>query len=151
MNQTTALVVLALVVSLIASCAPTQSLTQPQSQKAPLRQPPRQSPLTEAAFTVSPGNYLFYKFSAAERSRVTGRFRASGGSGNDIEVLILDGDQFENWKNRHSTPTYYNSEKVTVGSIDVTLREGTYYLIFSNKFSAISNKAITADIKLTDP
>jgi len=55
---------------------------------------------------------------------------------------------FENWKNHHSASTYYNSGKVTVGTIDAQLGSGTYFLVFDNTFSLLSNKAISSDIKI---
>jgi hypothetical protein len=75
------------------------------------------------------------------------RYEAQGGSGNDIEVFILDEDGMTNWKNGHSTPTFYNSGRKTVGNIDVTLGEGVYFLIFNNKFSTFTPKAITLTIR----
>lgn len=73
---------------------------------------------------------------------VNGRFRAEGGSGNDITVYILDEDGFENWKNGHQAPTYYNSGKVTVGTVRTRLRPGRYYLILDNRDSLVSNKVV---------
>jgi hypothetical protein len=43
---------------------------------------------------------------------------------------------------------YYDSGEVTVGKIDVRLKPGTYYLVFDNSFSGLSNKAITSDIQI---
>ena len=104
-------------------------------------------PLTEASFIVSPRGYKYYEFSSSG-SHVSGRFKAQGGSGNDIQVFIFDGDGFENWKNHHTATTYYNSGKVTVGTIDAQLGSGTYFLVFDNSFSLLSNKAISSDIKI---
>lgn len=151
MNQRALLLFSVSIIILLTSCTHTQNWTPTQSQSGPTRPVPRQLALAEPALTVAPGQYVFYKFTAPDRGRVTGRFRAAGGSGNDIQVLILDSDQFENWRNGHNTSAYYNSQKVTVSNVDAMLREGTYYLVFNNNFSAFSNKAITADIKLTEP
>lgn len=99
-------------------------------------------------FTVEPGQYRYYPFTVGDRATVAGRFRAQGGSGNDVEVYILDEDGFENYKNGHRTQTYYNSGRVTVGTINVTLGSGRYYLVFNNSFSTVSNKAVNARIEL---
>ena len=104
--------------------------------------------LAEPAFTVAPAKFMSYSIEVYRPAHVVGRFRAQGGSGNDIRVMILDADQLENWKNGHQTNTYYNSQKVTVGTINVGLNRGTYYLVFDNTFSAVSNKAVTTDIQL---
>lgn len=103
--------------------------------------------LVQQTSTVSAGNYVYVRFDIGrDGAIVSGRFYAQGGSGNDIKVLVLDTDGFENWRNGHSTPTYYNSGQVTVGSINIRLAQGTYYLIYANTFSLVTNKVVTADI-----
>jgi len=62
--------------------------------------------------------------------------------------FLFSTSTFENWKNHHSATTYYNSGKVTVGTIDAQLGSGTYFLVFDNTFSLLSNKAISSDIKI---
>ena len=79
---------------------------------------------------------------------VVGKFRASGGSGNDVEVFITDDNGLTNFRNHHGMTVWYNSQKVTVGDIKVSLSRGTYYLVFSNAFSALSNKAVQAQIQM---
>jgi len=109
----------------------------------------RESPIVTEAFTIAPGKYAWFRFGVPENGgNVVGRFRASGGGGNDVEVYILDEDGFENFKNGHRVQTYYNSGRVTVANIDVSLSSGTYYLIFSNTFSAVSNKAVNGRVTL---
>jgi hypothetical protein len=81
---------------------------------------------------------------------VFGHFKAEGGSRNDITVCIFDEDGFANWQKRHTARMYYDSGKATAGKIDVRfrLKPGTYYLVFDNSFSGLSNKAITSDIQI---
>lgn len=98
---------------------------------------------------VEPRNFVSYKFQVpAAGGTVVGRFHAQGGSGNDIEVVIMDEDGVENFRNGHKVATYYNSGKLTVGKLNVKLDAGTYYLIFNNMFALISNKVVTANIEL---
>jgi len=73
---------------------------------------------------------------------VEGDFRARGGGGNDIEVVITD----ENGANGHAGRFWYQSGKTTVGNIDVHLGPGTYYIVFSNRFSLVSQKTVSARI-----
>jgi hypothetical protein len=77
-----------------------------------------------------------------------GHFAATGGSRNDIEVFVLTEDEFVNWQNRHTVHTLYNSGQVTQDSINLTLPNdaATYYVVFNNKFSFLSPKAVEADI-----
>lgn len=79
----------------------------------------------------------------AEGIRIKGRFRAQGGSGNDIEMFVLDEDGFENWKNGHRVSPFYNSGRLTVASFDFTLGQGQFYLVLNNKFSWLTPKAVT--------
>jgi hypothetical protein len=80
-----------------------------------------------------------------------GNFTASGGMGNDIEVFVLPESDFVNWQNGHAAKTFYNSGKVTVGTLNVNLPAdaGTYYLVFNNKFSLLSQKILRVDAALT--
>jgi len=97
---------------------------------------------TEKTYVVEPGHYTWLEWNFDEVTRVAAKFRARGGSGNDIEVFILDEDGFENWRNGHRAPTFYISGRVTVGRFDVRLRPGKYFLVMSNTFSAVSNKVV---------
>jgi hypothetical protein len=106
------------------------------------------------AVTVAAANSIYFPLPVPETATVVklqGHFTATGGTGNDIEVYLLNQDQFTNWQNGHATPTYYNSGRVTVGDIDATLPNdaGTYYLIFNNKFSMITPKAVQETMTLT--
>jgi hypothetical protein len=80
-----------------------------------------------------------------------GNFTASGGLGNDIEVLVLSENDFINWRNGHPANALYNSGKVTVGSLNVNLPAdaATYYLVFNNRFSLLVRKTIQVDAALT--
>jgi hypothetical protein len=105
--------------------------------------------IVNTAFTVKAGDAKYWNFrTGSSGANVVGRFRAEGGSGNDIKCLILDADSFENWRNGHRVRTYYNSEKITVANINVTLPEGNYVLVFDNTFSSVSNKAVTANVEM---
>jgi hypothetical protein len=60
---------------------------------------------------------------------------------------VFDSDAFTNWRNNHEVSAYYNSGKMTTGSLDVRLREpGTYYLVLSNTFSTVSTKDVRANL-----
>lgn len=99
----------------------------------------------EKAVSIAAGQYWYSSFTVqkGETADFALRFKATGGSGNDVEVYIMDADGFENWKNGHSASTYYNSGRKTVGSFDLKFGSGTYYFIISNTFSTVSNKAVT--------
>lgn len=89
-----------------------------------------------------------YSFSIENYATLTGDFTASGGSGNDIQVLLMGKDDYINWKNGHEFRFYYDSGKITVGEINVYLNPGNYYLVFSNRFGLLFGKKVDAHIKL---
>ncbi len=63
--------------------------------------------------------YNYYEFTipaAATISHIEGSFTSSGGSGNDIKVLIMDAKAFTNWENGHEVVVYYTSEQLTQDS-----------------------------------
>lgn len=91
--------------------------------------------------------FTYFKLEApsgATDVSLQGDFTASGGLGNDIEAYVFSEADFVNWQNRHDAKTFYNSGKVTVGKISVSLPAdaGTYYLVFNNKFSLLSSKNV---------
>jgi hypothetical protein len=117
------------------------------------RPQPRFINLTNGAATVNAGSYLWYTFvvpPGANSVAVNGHFSATGGAGNDVECYILDEDGFANFKNGHPTGTYYSSGKVTQAKIGTTnLAPGTYYLVFDNRFSLITPKAVQTQATVT--
>ncbi len=87
--------------------------------------------------------------SAMRDVRVVGRFHAAGGSGNDVQAILADSDDFENWKNGHPAQALYSTEKTTVSCVNVPIpKSGTYFFGFSNAFSAFTDKTVSADIEL---
>ena len=80
-----------------------------------------------------------------------GHFSTTGGSGNDIQVLIFAADDFVNWQNRHDAKTFYNSGRVTQDTLNVSLPAGggLYYVVFNNRFSLLSPKDVEAHITLS--
>jgi hypothetical protein len=108
--------------------------------------------IVNGMITVNAGNYESYQFtipSGASGASVSGSFTASGGSGNDIIVLIMDSTDFVNWQNGHSASAYYNSGQETTGTISASLPAGaTYYLVYSNTFSTFSSKNVQTSVNL---
>ena len=81
--------------------------------------------------------------------KVEGSFQASGGSGNDIEALILSEMDFINWSNGHQVSPVYYSGKITIADIDAPITQsGEYRLVVSNMFSVISSKNVSAQVAL---
>lgn len=108
--------------------------------------------IVNGLITVNPLSYNYYTFSVpngASNVQVSGTFTASGGLGNDIEVYIMDSTNFINWQNGHSASTYYNSGDITMDTFNIGLPSGgTYYLVYNNQFSLISQKNVNTQVNL---
>jgi hypothetical protein len=114
----------------------------------------RTQTLNNPALAVGANRYSYFKLDVppgATGVQLQGNFTASGGSGNDVEVYVLPETDFVNWQNRHAAKTYYNSGKVTVGNLNLTLPPdaGSYYLVFDNRFSLLSQKSVRLNATLT--
>jgi zinc ribbon protein len=89
-------------------------------------------------FTVEPGMQNFH---------VIGHFTASGGLTNDIQAVVADQDEFQNWINGHQAKTYYSTPRVTTGKIDIgPLAPGKYVIAFSNK-SGLVERQLSAEVE----
>jgi hypothetical protein len=124
---------------------PTASVPQPQLHT---------QTTGEKAFTVNAGGSYYYNFEVgpgAYNASMKGHFAATGGIGNDIEVYLLTADDLVNWQNGHTVHTLYNSGRVTQETMNVALPmdAGKYCLVFNNKFSFLTPKAVQANISLT--
>ena len=108
----------------------------------------------DKAITIKAGSFYYVKFAVAAgayNTNLKGHFSATGGSGSDIEAFVVTEDDFVNWQNRHPVHPLYSSGRVTQETLDVTLPDAgnTYFLVFNNRFSFISPKAVETDVNLT--
>lgn len=109
--------------------------------------------IVNGLITVNAGQYETYQIvvpSNAGAAQVSGTFTASGGSGNDIIVLIMDYTDYVNWQNGHQASAYYTTGgQETTGTISATLPAGaTYYLVYSNTFSTFSQKNVNTQVNV---
>ncbi len=126
-----------------------QQASQQQARPVSQNQPLTMLPIVQQSFTVGAGKYVWYRFTiTGQNARVIGRFQATGGSGNDVEVFILGQDEFTNFQNGHNVNTWFNSGRATVSSINQQMPPGAYYLVFSNTFSMMTPKAVNAGIRI---
>ena len=109
--------------------------------------------VVQAPFSVEPHSFSSYKLtvpSGAMGVTLTGQFAAVGISENNIEVSVLTDSAFAVWSNGYSTSNHYDSGRVPQGDINAALPSGAgiYYLVFNNKFSQRTPKAIHATVLL---
>ena len=103
--------------------------------------------VTPETFAVESCSYRTFGFEVSRFGRVFGEFHTTRRS--EIRVLVLDQDQFENYRTGHEFGRYYDSVQVSEGEMDLQLRYGRYVLIFDNRSSPYSN-AIASDIQLDE-
>lgn len=104
--------------------------------------------IVSGQMSVPPKKMVMFRFSVTDSSaNLVGRFDASGGYGNDIEVLLFsDEDEFRNFSNGHAASTVWSSGgKKSSGRCDIRLPRGEYILSFSNRASLVSTKKVAAD------
>ena len=106
------------------------------------------------ALVVGPLSFYSYKFDVPQGASsvlIHGDFTASGGLGNDIEVLFLSETDLVNWRNGHPAKAFYSSGKVTTGNLNVNIPAiaGTYYLVFNNRFSLLAQKSVRVNAVMT--
>jgi hypothetical protein len=101
---------------------------------------------------IGPGQGIFHKFSVPKGTTeaiLRGTFQAFGGEGNDIMAFVMSETDYLNWRNNHDAQAYYQSGQVTAGQINIVLSPiGTYFLVFSNSFSDVSSKTLSAQVNL---
>ena len=101
---------------------------------------------------VKANGYVQYRITIAPEMVepiISGSFNVSGGSGNDITGVIADEENYTNWINGHQAQVYWGTQgKQTTGTLEVRLKPGLYYLVFSNKFSAFTAKQVFLEVDL---
>lgn len=97
---------------------------------------------------IGAGRYSFYPFEIPWQTHLYGNFTASGDSGNNIEVLIIDKNSYSNWYKGLNINKYYDSGKTKESQISVTLPAGNYFLIYSNQFDTISTKIVATKVDI---
>ena len=146
MHQKTTFTVVWIVVALVTSgCWYSKPAVAPAVQAVT-------EPIVTGSFVVGPRTFTPYKFvvtTGMSKPRLEGTLSAQGAR-NDIEVTVLDEAQFTHWQNRDDFKATYESGRVTDTTLNVHLPEtpATYYVVFSNRFSLMSNKAVTANVQL---
>ena len=144
-------VVAAVAVLALAACGGAKK-TSVSTSTAAMASAQQLDTIIAGSFVVPPRNFKPVEIvivPGMSHPRLEGTFSASGAN-NDIEVLLLDEQQFSNWQNRHEFKSAYASGRVTADKlrIDLPNEPGKYFVIFSNRFSMFSNKGVVADLKL---
>jgi hypothetical protein len=98
----------------------------------------------DVAFTLKPGAFHSFKFTVPsdhENASLKGTFSVAARNGNEIEVFVLNEEDYISWQNGYTTYRYYDSGSVWQGALDVPLladTAGTYYIVFDNDTRAVT-------------
>ncbi|HME36364.1 MAG TPA: hypothetical protein VKF84_14100 [Candidatus Sulfotelmatobacter sp.] len=127
--------------------------------------------IVDSAFSVTPRAFRYYKFSLPEGTAnvaAVGQFKSTAesssasrmssagdqnpGTNNDnsIEAYVLTESAFAVWQKGYATSSLYDSGNVTGSSVqaDIPPGAGIYYLVFSNKSTPKTSKAVHATVML---
>lgn len=138
------ILIAALSVVLVALVATAVFLTVQNNKSAP---PPVPQEIVKGTISVPAGKSVSYPFTLNNPAIVTGTFKASGGGGNDIVVLVISADAYTNWINGHQVDVLYNSGQETLGKVLALISSpGEYDLVFDNSFSTFTSKSVVVDV-----
>jgi hypothetical protein len=74
---------------------------------------------------------------------VSGHVEVTDGGNRDVRVLVMRGDDYQNYINRHEARVYFQTENITAVTLDVnTSQAGPLVLAISNAFSVVSAKKV---------
>jgi hypothetical protein len=146
-------IVAAVVIAIIAVAAILLAAFYLQNRTNPASTPVV-SVIVDGNFTINPESYVYYNFTVYSGpsntiigTTVQGTFSVSDGDENTIRVYIMDGANFDDWKNGLDSNKYYDSGQSNAGDVTVATlsSSGTYYLVYDNTYSAVS-KSVTTQV-----
>ena len=84
-----------------------------------------------------------------QEAYLEGSFTCRGGLNDDINFLVLTKDQYVRWYSNYSYKALFKLDKKKEGKFRVPAEpEETYYFVFDNFFSTVSNKDVKIQVKL---
>jgi predicted nucleic acid-binding Zn ribbon protein len=81
-------------------------------------------------------------------ARLVGRFKTQGGLRDDIYACVTDKDGLVNLKSGLAHTVWYESGRVTVDTINVSLPVGRSYFVLMNRYAWLTNRTVTFDLKV---
>ena len=105
--------------------------------------------------TAIRGDYKEVHYLVPENSNpcdLQGSFKAKGGLNDDISFLVLPKDQYVRWYSNYPNKPIVKFEKKKEGKFRFATTPGeTYYFVFDNFFSTVSNKQVKIQGKIVPP
>jgi hypothetical protein len=92
-------------------------------------------------------HYLIPK--GTEKALVQGSFTCKGGLNDDVSFLIFTKDQYVRWYSNYKNKPIFKLEKKKEGKFEFPVQaDETYYFVFDNFFSTVSNKQVKIQVQL---
>lgn len=109
--------------------------------------PPRIVPIALASdIDVDAGSMQRFEWSVPvdrPNCHLTGHIEVTSGGAKDIQVFVLDADEYKNLANGHTAKTYLGTDKTTVVNLDLHLgKPGPMILAVNNMFSVFTGKRV---------
>jgi hypothetical protein len=92
-------------------------------------------------------HYLIPK--GTEKTLIKGSFTCKGGLNDDVSFFIFTKDQYVRWYSNYRNKPIFKLEKKKEGRFEFAAQpDETYYFVFDNFFSTVSNKQVKLQVKL---
>jgi hypothetical protein len=84
-----------------------------------------------------------------QKGLIQGSFTCKGGLNDDVSFLIFTKDQYVRWYSNYSNKPIFKVEKKKEGKFEFPVQaDETYYFVFDNFFSTVSNKQVKLQVQL---
>lgn len=98
---------------------------------------------------IQAGYYKYWSENIESNYRIHGNFSVDA---HDINFLILDESNYENWRNNNSYNYIVRVSRSAGSSFSATIpTDGTYYIILDNTFSLLTDKFTHLLVQTTSP
>jgi hypothetical protein len=85
----------------------------------------------------------------AKQAKLQGSFTCKGGFYDDVNFFVFTKDQYVRWYSNYPRKSLFKLEKKKEGKFEIPVAVGeTYYFVFDNFFSTVSNKQVKIQVKL---
>jgi hypothetical protein len=95
---------------------------------------------------IPAGSYQTFKWDAPPdkpNCHISGHIEVTDGGSKDVEVVVMRGDDFQNYVNGHDAKQYFQVQRTSAVMLDVnTGQAGPLVLAISNAFSVLSEKKV---------
>jgi hypothetical protein len=108
--------------------------------------------VTDRELTVIRGDFKEVHYlipGGVQNARLKGSFTCKGGFYDDINFFVFTKEQYVRWYSHYPYKSLFKLEKKKEGKFEIPAVAGeTYYFVFDNFFSTVSNKQVKFQLKI---